>query len=56
MFGAVVMAAALAADGREAIAFAPSLPPGALALEVEIVPAADRERAGANELADCAAT
>ena len=49
-FAAFVMSAALAADGRDAIAFAPSLPPAAL--DIEIAPAADEEEASANELAD----
>jgi len=50
MFAAFVMSAALAADGRDAIAFAPSLPPAALV--GEIAPAADGEEARAHELAD----
>jgi len=50
VFAAFVMSAALAADGRDAIAFAPSLPPAAL--HGEIAPAADRQEASANELAD----
>jgi len=50
MFTTFVMAAALAADGRDALAFAPSLPPAAL--EMGIPPAADGEEASAHELAD----
>jgi len=49
-FAAFVMSAALAADGRDAVAFAPSLPPAAL--DGRLPAMADGERASANELAD----
>jgi hypothetical protein len=47
-FAAFVMSAALAADGRDAIAFAPSLPPAALDAEIA---AADGGKQSASELA-----
>lgn len=49
-FAVFVMSAALAADGRDAIAFAPSLPP--VAMDGGSAAVADGERASAIELAD----